>query len=64
MLDEEFKKQRARTVRNLAEKAVDPFIKARLLHLASRYEGDGPKPSKPLTPINLQFASRGTGPER
>jgi hypothetical protein len=27
MLDEEFKKQRARTVRDLAEKANDPFIK-------------------------------------
>jgi hypothetical protein len=26
MLDEEFKKQRARTVRELAEKANDPFI--------------------------------------
>jgi hypothetical protein len=27
MLDEEFKKQRARTVRDLAQKANDPFIK-------------------------------------
>ncbi len=64
MLDEEFRKQRAQTVRDLAEKATDPFIKGRLLDLASRYEGDGPKISKPLTPVNLQFASRGTGPER
>jgi len=64
MLDEEFRKQRAQTVRDLAEKSADPFIKGRLLELASRYEDDGPKASKPLTPVSLQFASRGTGPER
>jgi hypothetical protein len=64
MLDKEFKKQRARTVRDLAEKANDPFIKGRLLDLASRYEDDGPKTPATLTPIDLQFESRGTGPER
>jgi hypothetical protein len=64
MLDQEFKKQRARTVRDLAEKAADPFIKGRLLDLASRYEDDGPKTSKHLTPADLQFESRGTGSER
>jgi hypothetical protein len=64
MLDEEFKKQRARTVRDLAEKAADPFIKGRLLDLAARYEDDGIKPPTTLTPVDLQFASRGTGPER
>ena len=64
MLDEEFKKQRARTVRDLAEKANDPFIKGRLLDLATRYEDAGPKSPTPLTPFDLQFASRGTGPER
>jgi hypothetical protein len=64
MLDEEFRKQRAQTVRDLAAKATDPFIKGRLLELALRYEKGGPKPSRPLTPVNLQFASRGTGPER
>ncbi|MET3843644.1 hypothetical protein ABIE49_005722 [Bradyrhizobium sp. OAE829] len=37
MLDEEFKKERARTVRGLAERANDPFIKGRLLDLISRY---------------------------
>jgi hypothetical protein len=63
-LDEQFKRERARTVRDLAEKANDPFIKGRLLDLASRYEDDGPKTSTPLTPVDLQFASRGTGPER
>jgi len=64
MLDEQFKKQRARRVRDLAEKANDPFIKGRLLDLASRYEDGGPKTPTPLTPVDLQFASRGTGPER
>jgi hypothetical protein len=64
MLDEEFRKQRARTVRELAEKANDPFIKGRLLDLVSRYEDDGRRPPTPLTPIDLEFASRGTGPER
>ena len=64
MLDKEFKKQRARTVRELAEKARDPFIKQRLLDLVSRYEDDGSKASTPLTPVDLEFASRGTGSER
>ena len=64
MLDEEFKKQRARTVRDLAERAADPFIKTRLLDLAARYEDDGPEPPTSRTRIDLQFESRGTGPER
>ena len=64
MLDQEFKKERARTVRELAEKANDPFIKRRLLDLVSRYEDDGPKTPTPLTPVDLQFASRSTGSER
>ena len=62
MLDEEFKKQRARTVRDLAEKATDPFIKKRLQDLAARYK-DAPKSRTMLTPNHLRFASRGnTGP--
>jgi hypothetical protein len=64
MLDEDFRKSRARTVRDLAEKAADPFIKTRLQDLAARYEGDGAETSIQLTPINLQFGRRGTGPER
>jgi hypothetical protein len=64
MLDEQFKTQRARTVRDLAEKANDPFIKKRLLDLATRYEGDRPETPTPLTPLDLQFESRGTGSER
>ena len=64
MLDEEFRKQRAKTVRYLADKAADPFIKGRLLDLVARYEDDGIKPPTTLTPIDLEFASCGTGPER
>jgi hypothetical protein len=40
MLDQEFKKQRALTVRDLAEKAADPFLKGRLLDLLARYADD------------------------
>jgi hypothetical protein len=36
-MNDEFRKQRAKTVRAMAEKA-DPFTKRRLLDLASRYE--------------------------
>jgi len=36
-MDDEFCKQRAKAVRELAEKA-DPFIKKRLLELAMHYE--------------------------
>jgi hypothetical protein len=64
MLDEEFKKQRARTVRDLAEKSNDPFIKGRLLDLVSRYEDDGRRTPTPLTPVDLEFASQSTGSER
>jgi hypothetical protein len=62
MLDEEFKKQRARTVRELADKAADPFIKKRLQDLAARYEDDDLKSPTQLTPIHGEFTSRGTGP--
>jgi hypothetical protein len=64
MLDEEFKKERARTVRGLAERANDPFIKGRLLDLISRYEDGGSKTPTRLMPVDLQFESRGTGSER
>jgi len=39
MLDNEFNKQRSILIRDLAERADDPFIKRRLLALAARYEG-------------------------
>lgn len=39
-MKEDFRKQHARTVREIAEKA-DPFTRKRLLDLASRYDGQG-----------------------
>ena len=51
MLDEEFNEQRARTVRDLAEKAADPFIKRRLLGLVARYEDDDFKTASTLAPM-------------
>ena len=45
-MNKDFRKERAATVRALAEKA-DPFTKRRLLDLAARYE---PAP-RPVTPI-------------
>ncbi|MCK1518382.1 hypothetical protein IVB22_39100 [Bradyrhizobium sp. 190] len=62
MLDTEFKKQRAQTARELAAIATDRFTKRRLLDLAARYD-DSPARS-PLTPIDLEFKSHGTGSER
>ena len=50
MLDDEFKKHRARLVRDLAEKA-DPSTKRRLLDLAARYE--------PSTPPRIPAANLG-----
>jgi len=64
MLDEEFKKQRATVVRDLAAKAIDPFIKTRLLNLAERYGAERTPARAATTPIDLQFAGRGNGPER
>ncbi|MCC8953627.1 hypothetical protein H8B02_09230 [Bradyrhizobium sp. Pear77] len=44
-MDDEFCKERARTVRALAEQA-DPFIKKRLLRLAAHYERRVDQPEK------------------
>ncbi|MBU6463046.1 MAG: hypothetical protein KGL35_01180 [Bradyrhizobium sp.] len=55
MLDEEFNKQRANLVRDLASRA-DPFIKKRLLALVSRYETTRTKP--PLVSLNGQDRPR------
>jgi hypothetical protein len=54
MLDDQFKAERARFVRDLANQA-DPFIKKRLLDLASRYE-KAPGKSRPLPSVS-PFAS-------
>ena len=64
MLTEEFRKKRFRLVHDLAERAADPFIKARLQDLAAKSDRDSAKTPTTLTPLDLQFGSRGTGPER
>ena len=64
MLSDAFKKERAQTVRDLANKANDPFIKNRLLDLASRYEDTRPPAIIPLMPMNLHFKTQGTGSEQ
>ncbi len=56
MLDEQFMKQRASMVRDLASRA-DPFIKRRLLDLAARYE-DPERGATPVMPANLQIKSQ------
>ncbi len=48
MLDDEFNKQRSILIRSLADKA-DPFIRRRLLDLASRYEKHRTRPIPPVT---------------
>ena len=63
MLDSEFKRQRAQVLRELVEQTNDPFIKRRLLALMSRYD-DRVTAGIPLTPIDLQFQSQGTGSEQ
>ena len=57
MLDSEFKRQRAQVLRELAEKANDPFIKRRLLALMSRYD-DGVSARTALTPVDLKFQNQ------
>ena len=49
MLDDDFNKERAILIRDLANRADDPFIKQRLLVLATRYEG--PVLAKTVTPV-------------
>jgi hypothetical protein len=56
-MNDDFYKQRAREVRDIAAKA-DPFIKQRLLDLADRYDGKRktsvtPVPSAPATDQNM-----------
>ena len=58
MLDDEFNKQRAKILRELAEQA-DPFIKKRLLNLVQRYE-----PRRQPTPVDERFATRGDNVDR
>jgi hypothetical protein len=61
MLDSEFVRQRAKTVRELVEKATDPFIKGRLVNSCDTKLVILPGA---LTPADLKFKSQGTGSER
>ena len=45
IMDDEFLKQRARLIRELADKA-DPFIKRRLMDLARNYDARLARPSR------------------
>ena len=64
MLDQKFRSDRAKLVRELADKA-HPGIRNRLLKLASRYEGEERRAVRLNTPANLQVVSGlGTGSER
>lgn len=63
MLDAEFKRQRAKTARELAAIAIDPFIKKRLIDLAARYD-DEMVGRRPLTPLDLEVPASGTGSEK
>jgi hypothetical protein len=60
----EFVKQRAMQVPGLAETAIDPSIKHRLLRLAERYAPVDRRYSVTATPVDLHFVSHGNGPER
>ena len=64
IMDQQFRRDRARLVRELADKA-DPWIRNRLLKLAGRYEGEERGPSPLNTPADLQgIGWLGTGAER
>jgi len=63
MLDVEFKKQRAKTARELAAIALDPFIRKRLLALAARYDDETIPPAPPRAQ-KLIFSNGGTNSER
>ncbi|MBR0939490.1 hypothetical protein [Bradyrhizobium jicamae] len=60
-MDDDFRKRHARLVRDLADKAADPFIKRRLQDLASRYEIN--KRTTPLTPLDLEIANPARRPD-
>lgn len=55
-MDETFVKERAKTVRALAEKA-DPFTRIRLLELADRYERRPPRPIPPVPVKTTQLTN-------
>jgi hypothetical protein len=59
MLDEQFRKQRASLVRELAERA-DPFVRQRLLELATSYEKAERRPTRIATPTDLKLSRQDT----
>lgn len=63
MLEAEFKRQRAKVVRDLAESTTDPFIKRRLLALLSRYD-DGAVTRTSPSSADLEFKGRITSTEQ
>jgi hypothetical protein len=61
MSENEFRKQRAQTARDLAAISNDPFTKKRLLDLAARYEDN---PPATVTPVDLGIKSHRMSSER
>ena len=59
-MNEEFLKNRARTVRDIADKA-DPYTRKRLLELAAKYENQPPRRQTPLPSISGTLKSRKNG---
>ena len=57
VMNDDFYKQRAREVRDIAAKA-DPFIKQRLLELADRYDGKRKTTITPMPSAAAANASR------
>ena len=63
-MDKQFRSDRAKLVRDLADRAV-PEIRIRLLKLAGRYEGEERRSIPLNTPADLQLpGGLGTGSER
>jgi hypothetical protein len=56
VMNDDFYRERAREVRDIAAKA-DPFIKQRLLDLADRYDGKRKTTITPLPPAPAQTPS-------
>jgi hypothetical protein len=62
-VDDEFCRQRARHIRNLAEQA-DPFIKKRLLELAQSYEARMFAPAKATMELKRSASQDGSSVDR
>jgi len=62
-MDEEFLKERALHIRNLADRA-DPFIKRRLLDLAMSHEGRVRRPSQATVTLLSNLPSESTSAQK